>query len=95
MKYYEVGYDDRYGLSCFLSESYSTREAAQAAADWHNAHPSVSAMQYGIHLTVHERIVPDNLLDSFIPPMTDEEYERSLHEDPEYQYMIAYEKQRE
>ena len=94
MTYYTVGYDDGYGLCCFLDDAYATREAAEAAADWHNAHPSVSMMQYGIQYSVHEHVVPDILLSSFVPPMTDEEYIKSL-DNPEYHEMVARERQRE
>lgn len=85
MKYYIVGFDDGFGDSGFLPDSYSNREAAQACADWHNNHPAKDELQYrGYFLKVFERIAPDALQNAFVPPMTEDEYQNSLETFPSY-----------
>lgn len=91
-KYFYVVATDGYdGMGGAVGPNYSNREAAEEAAKWYNEHPEEAALCYGLQYEVRSLNIPDELLDEFTPPMTDEEYQKyrqSLLEDEEYrQYM--------
>ena len=93
MKYYVVEYSDGYDYQGIMDYYFSNIEAAQECADWYNKHPDENAAVMFLHHRAVERIVPDDLADTFVPPMTDEEYQpiaeriakfmRGIYDDPD------------
>lgn len=93
MKYYVVEYSDGYDYQGIMDHYFSNMEAARECADWYNMHPSEEAAMMFIHHRAAECIVPDQLADTFVPPMTEEEYQpiaekiamqmRGIYDDPD------------
>ena len=74
MKYYVVEYSDGYDYHGVMDHYFSNANAARECADWYNKHPSEYAAAIFLHYCAAEVIVPDKLEDTFVPPMTEEEY---------------------
>lgn len=75
MKYYQVSYADKYDgrFSGVIPGFFTSKEEASKCADWHDKHPM--DINDNCVYFVNE-IDMDNIITEFVPPMTEEEYQR-------------------
>ena len=78
MKYYQVCWADKYdaGYCGVIPGFFTSKEEAERCAEWHTKHPDPTM---NIRCDIAELDL-DNIIDKFVPPMTDEEYTRRLDE---------------
>ena len=76
MKYYQICWADRYdaGYCGVIPGFFVSKEEAEKCADWHRKHPDP---MMNIETRINE-IDIDNIVERFVPPMTEEEYDASV-----------------
>ena len=77
MTYYQICFYDRNDSEFHgeYSDYYTTREAAEEGVKWYEEHPDEMQMSCNFYI---KEVNLNRVVDTFTPPMTDEEYRAKM-----------------